>query len=105
MADAYMAIARIAGDASMNDRVHACAAQQQELGVDINSDTWAWENRWRWASSPSWGEKWDYALASHPGDLAYQPGADAAVITDEDILATVQSLIERTGSPSARAMK
>jgi hypothetical protein len=99
MADSYLAIAQIANDPSMNERVHACAAQQQNLGADIDSAAWGWNNRYRWASSPSWGEKWDYALATHPDDpddrRPYQPGADPAVITDDDILATVQALISQ----------
>jgi hypothetical protein len=72
----------------------ACAAQQQQLGAAIDSETWVWENRFFWASSPSWGEKWDYAHASHPDEPGYQAGADPAVITDQDILTTVQALIE-----------
>jgi hypothetical protein len=98
MADAYLSISQIAGDTNMNERVHACAAQQQFGGADIDSDTWAWENRYLWASSPTWGEKWAYALATHEGDVVdadnppYEPGADPAVITDADILATVQTL-------------
>jgi hypothetical protein len=93
MADAYLAISQIASDVFMNERVHACAAQQQNLGADIDADNWGWENRWLWAASPTWGEKWDYAHATHAADQSYQAGADAAVITDADILSTVQSLL------------
>jgi hypothetical protein len=98
MPDSYLSIAQIANDTQMNERIRACAAQQQNLGAQINSDTWGWENRFFWASSPTWGEKWDYAHATHPDDPSYQAGADPAVITDQDILTTVQALI---GAPAA----
>lgn len=91
MADAYLAISQIAADQFMNDRVRACAAQQ-----DVpDYAAWTLANQYRWASSPSWGEKWDSALAAHPDpdpENPYYPGADPAVISDADILATVQAL-------------
>jgi hypothetical protein len=97
MPDAYLSIATIANDPHMNERVRACATQQAHLGVRTIEDPAAWTaaNRYLWASSPTWGEKWDYAVETHPttpDEAPYQPGKDAAVITDEDILATVQSL-------------
>jgi hypothetical protein len=80
----------------------ACVTQQQHLGnvPDITDapGTWVAQNSYVWASSPGWGEKWDYALATHPPSTdpesppSYDPGADASVITDGDILATVQAL-------------
>lgn len=85
--DSYLSIAAIAGDPWMLERIRACAAQQQIPEVE----TWSYDLRYAWASSPSWGEKWDYALAVHPEE-EYQPGKDAAVITDGDVLATVQAL-------------
>ena len=93
MADAYLAISQIATDSNMTSRVAACAAQQQ---ID-DPVGWTLRNNYEWAASPSWGEKWDSALASHPDDgdpdtPPYQPGADPAVITDSDILSTVQAL-------------
>jgi hypothetical protein len=92
MADAYLAISQIAADEAMNNRVRACVTQQDHLGaIDINSAApafWAADNAYLWASSPTWGEKWDYALSTGNDN----PGADAAVITDGDILATIQAL-------------
>lgn len=104
MADAYLAISQIANDPPMNNRVMACAAQQQNLGASIDSSTWTWENRFLWAASPSWGEKWDYALASHAADQSYQPGADPAVITDADILSTVQELVPSPSPPAPQQL-
>lgn len=93
MADPYLAISQIATDGNMNDRVRACAAQE---GVEDYA-AWTLANQYRWAASPSWGEKWAYALETHPPDPTgdtppYQPGADAGVITDADILTAVQAL-------------
>lgn len=87
MADQYLTIATIAKDHSMIERVSACAAQQ---GVETGSfpQGWANENAYIWASSPTWAEKWDYAVANNILD----PGSDPAVITDQDILAQVQAM-------------
>jgi hypothetical protein len=92
MADAYLTISEIAMDQNMVNRVTACAAQQKAVGAPIEfPPNWALENRFTWASSPSWGEKYDYAKATHE-EPGYAPGADPAVITDGDILATVQAM-------------
>jgi hypothetical protein len=106
MPDSYLAISQIAVDGYMTERMRAATAQQAHSGaVDLaNGETveaWVAERRYTWASSPTWGEKWDYALASNPDDgdpstPQYQPGADPAVITDADILATVQALAAET---------
>jgi hypothetical protein len=101
MADTYLAISQIANDQYMTERMNSAATQQWHLeSVDLgqygnnpyNVTMWVKDNRYLWASSPSWGEKWDYALASHPDQPDYEPGKDAAVITDADILAAVQQL-------------
>lgn len=102
MADAYLAISEIATDEFMRERLRAAATQQSHLGTaSLITDplTWVDLNRYVWASSPTWGEKWDYALAAHPDEPGYAPGKDAAVITDADILATVQAL----GQPTVAA--
>ena len=103
MADSYLSIAAIANDEFMRERMYACVSQQQHLGnVDVglpsvsdpfSAQEWVNQNRYVWASSPSWGEKWSSALASDNPE----PGKDESVITDADILATVQAL---AGPPS-----
>ena len=99
MTDPYLAIAAIATDQYMNERLNAAATQQAYLddnGVNPQGPlTWVIQYRYVWAASPSWGEKWQYALDAHPTpeDPPYEPGKDTAVITDLDILATVQSLM------------
>jgi hypothetical protein len=94
MADSFLSISEIANDQDMNERLRAATTQQSHLGNVTITDPLGWvaTNRYVWASSPTWGEKWDYALAAHPDDPTYQPGKDPAVITDDDILATVQAL-------------
>lgn len=105
MADTYLAIAAIANDQFMQERMIACAVQQAHLGnapvitndhvntpVTLAATTWVERNNYLWAASPTWGEKWAYAEASHPDDPDYEPGKDEAVITDADILSTVQAL-------------
>jgi len=93
MSDSFVAIAEIAADAWMGERMRACASQQAHLNTWPDDPIeWVSDNRYIWASSPSWGEKWTYAQATHPDDPNYQPGRDDAVITDADILTTVQTL-------------
>ena len=95
MTDSYLSIAAIASDFAMTERMKAAATQQVHLGeapLIMDPQAWVISNRYVWASSPTWGEKWDYALAAHPDEPDYEPGKDVAVITDDDILATVQAL-------------
>lgn len=90
MTDSYLSISAIANDEFMQERMKACATQQTEIGSVKFEEPLSWvvNNRYVWASSPGWGAAWDSALA---GDNE-EPGKDTAVITDEDILATVQHL-------------
>jgi hypothetical protein len=95
MSDSYMAISMVANDLYMRERVTAAATQQAHLGnapAITDPQVWVAENRYVWASSPSWGAKWDYARQTHWDDPDYQPGRDPGVITDADILSTVQEL-------------
>ena len=90
MADSYLSIASAADSYSMQRRVAACAAQQNAPGDPY---TWTVEHKYQWAAAPGWGAAWDSALASHPDDPDYDPGADPAVITDPMILAQVQAML------------
>jgi hypothetical protein len=99
MADSYLSISQIATDVFMQQRLTACATQQSHLGnVNLGTDPsmWVMNERYVWASSPGWGEKWSYGLETHPDDPDYEPGRDEGVITDADILATVQVLGDTT---------
>lgn len=104
MPDPYLAISEIAVDLTMIERMNAAATQEAHRS-DPDADAqasinWVYNNRYVWASSPSWGEKWRYAQDSHTDDPEYEPGKDEGVITDDDILATVQAL---TTTPPAQA--
>lgn len=102
MADSYLSISAIATDEHMIERLNAATTQQQHLGnfdagytntaAPFSAQAWVHDYRYVWASSPGWGAAWDYALAAHPDDPEYEPGKDAAVITDEMILSAVQAL-------------
>lgn len=99
MTDSYLSIAAIANDEFMQERMTACVTQQQHLGsINIglanvaspyNAQAWVETNCYVWAASPDWGAAWDSALAG--GNEA--PGKDPAVITDGQILSTVQALL------------
>lgn len=102
MADSYLAISQIADDVHMANRMRAAVAQEQLQGhvviplespAPYNVSEWVAAYRYQWASQPTWGEKWKYALDSHSSDPTYQPGRDEAVITDADILAVVQAML------------
>jgi hypothetical protein len=95
MADSYLAISQIAGNGPMYERVVSAATQQAHAGsapAITDAVSWTTANRYLWASSPTWGEKWDYAKTTHALVPGYDPGSDVSVITDSDILATVQAL-------------
>ncbi len=95
MTDSYLGIAAIANDLSMTERMRAAATQQVHLGdvpLIVDPVSWVTANRYLWASSPSWAEKWEYALETHTDNPDYEPGKDPTVITDDDILSTVQNL-------------
>jgi hypothetical protein len=81
----------------MNERLRACVTQEASEGtIPLQVDdaaSWVTQNAYVWAASPGWGADWQYALDSHLDDDTYEPGKDAAVITDEQILSAVQALI------------
>lgn len=86
----YATVATIRQDPWIRDRVAACVATE---GIAGRPEEWPIVNAWQLAVQPGWAAAWESALAAHPGDPEYRPGADEAVITDGQILAAVQ-LIE-----------
>lgn len=90
MTDAYLTISEIAASGSMASRVSACAASE---GMTSGVEMWTTSHRWEWAATPSWAEKWDYAVETHPDEEDYDPGADDTVITDADILSAIQPMV------------
>jgi len=84
MADSYLAISQIAADPHMAERVRSCYAQQ--TGDDPVQ--WTFDNRYQWVG-PGWGSAWESALANG----IEEPGLDPSVISDEQILSQVQSML------------
>ena len=82
MADKYWSVALIAQDIDLQQRVIASAAIE---GIP-SPEGWTMSHTWDYASQPTWGEKYQYALDS----LNPSPGKDDTVITDADILTAVQ---------------
>lgn len=93
----YMTIAEIQRDPYMRDRVSACVAVEWTPSMP---ESWVASHSWELATQPGWAAAWESAVASHPDDEGYRPGADEAVITDGMILSAVQS-ITRAGEPDA----
>lgn len=85
----YLTQGAIADDPDMKVRVAQCAAQQGCANDGIDPDLWTYEWRRVWSASPGWDEAWESAEA---GGVP-TPGADPAVVTDEQILAQVQTMM------------
>ena len=85
----YRTVADMVDNTSLIRRELAAIAKE---GIDP-PDPFQYANRWQLASQPGWDAAWDSALAGHPDDPEYDPGADEGVITDGMILSAVQSLI------------
>lgn len=98
----YLTQDAIAFSIAMQHRVAQCYASEQDGSPDQmdDPDRWAFEHRRTWAAAPGWDDAWEYALATHPVPdplpsdyLPFDPGTQEAVITDEQILAQVQSML------------
>jgi hypothetical protein len=101
----YLTQDAIASNVAMQHRVAQCAAQEgvgsgndPATGMNKDPDRWTLEQRRYWAAAPDWDDAWEYALNAHPDDNdpdtpPYDPGKDAAVITDGMILGQVQSML------------
>jgi hypothetical protein len=100
----YLTQSTIADDPWMALRVAACAAQQGCTDVGIDPDLWAREWRRVWSASPGWDAQWESALARPDNAPGYQPGMDAAVISDGQILSQVQSQMPFTRVAEGREL-
>ena len=100
---AYSSISLLQQDPDFQRRVMACYAVET-LNVDAALDPGSWQaiHSWDMAAQPGFGDAYAYALETHPDDPDYRPGNDPAVITDEQILAAVQSLLPQA---TARAVE
>jgi hypothetical protein len=86
----FQTVADIVDSLSLLRRELAGIAKE---GIDP-PDNWQFQHRWKLAAQPGWDAAWDSALASHPDDPDYDPGADQSVITDGMILSAIQLLVE-----------
>ena len=95
MADTYSTIAQIVDTTAFSERLTACAAQQGST----DPTKWVWTNRYQLASTPSWAEKVDYWRAANPEAPDDGWAIDQAVISDSDILAAIQPLLNPPPPP------
>lgn len=84
----YLSTALIRQDSWIRDRVAACVALEGVAGDPVQ---WALDRAWELATQPGWASAWDSALAR---DIA-EPGRDAGVISDAQILSAVQSILAK----------
>ena len=80
----YATISVIASDPALRARVAGCAATEDEAVPE----NWAYVNAYAYAASPGWASKWEAAKVAGKTNI----GGDTSVITDGDILSTVQQL-------------
>jgi hypothetical protein len=83
--------ADLSTDGDFRQRIAACAATQP-IG-DLHPTAWADAQQWAIAAAPGFADA--YAYACETG--VERPGRDAAVITDEQLLAAVQHRLAELG--------
>lgn len=76
-------------------RVAACYATETR---SPDPETWANMHMWQIAAAPGFGDAYSYAFNSEPPNPA--PGKDPAVITDGQILAAVQYIMNEENPPT-----
>lgn len=81
---AYFDIALLSADNDFLNRCTACATGES---ID-DPKPWTIDHQWQLASTPGFGEKYAYAIATG----ITNPGRVESVISDGDILSAVQSL-------------
>lgn len=81
---AYYDIALLSADNDFIQRIQACAATEGEPDPRQFSSDHIWEI----AATPEFGEKYSYALQTGVPN----PGRDPAVISDIEILSSVQAI-------------
>ena len=87
---AFHDIALLAADGGFSNRVAACyATETLELADAIDPLAWSFAHRWEVAAAPGFGDAYASALA---GGVVEDPGTDPSVISDDQILAAVQSI-------------
>lgn len=80
----------MAYDSDLTGRVIQAVASEVQAGhTDADPERWAADNRHHWAASPGWDAAWESALAAQNPN----PGRDEAVISDQMVLSSIQSLL------------
>ena len=94
-------ISSLAANEHMQQRVAAAIAKESNGAYPVpppeTAEQEAWGRRWDWASTPTWAEKYRYALDTG----VENPGVDPGVISDADISAWVTSTWPLTEQDSA----
>ena len=85
----YHGQALLAQDLEFRHRVTACVGTQF---TNMPPQSWTDQHIWQVAAAPGFGDAYTYALETN----VENPGADPAVISDEQILAAVQAVIQGT---------
>jgi hypothetical protein len=86
----YASNAAMAGSSSLQMRITMCAATQ-DLG-GFPPQAWAQSNILAIVSADGWAEKWEQAPMYNPDGTRTDTGARDDVITDDMILAAVQTV-------------
>jgi hypothetical protein len=89
----YYVIFLINQDSGMRIRIAACAEEQAQIAdksLGMDPEEWAIKHRWDWATSPGWVAKVQSALANNVDNW----GLDPTVISDGDVLAAIQPLVQ-----------
>jgi hypothetical protein len=93
-------VALLAVDPDFLSRTSACVAVEQNADpgswVDINPQRWAMEHQWQMAATPTFGDKYGYAVSTG----VVRPGNDPSVISDGEILSAVQAIDPDLAQPA-----
>lgn len=91
---AYTDVATLARDNDFALRTTAAHATETLEDPGVNSEFWQRDHAWKMAAQPGFGDAYAYAINTG----VTSPGKDAAVITDNQILAAVQSIMAMTST-------
>lgn len=84
----YNEVIEMAQSTSLKQRITAAAA-----GESIsNPEAWAGSNMWRLASSPGWGQLWNYKKVNLDVNQNPDLGIRTDVITDEAIFSAIAAI-------------
>jgi len=86
---AYYDLSQLADDEDFKDRIGAAAQSEGLIGIGSGAvEQWTADYRWTLAASPGFAD----AYASAVVNFNPRPGRDPAVISDAQILSSIQAL-------------